>query len=327
MRVLVTGATGFLGNAVVRELLERGIEVRALVRRTSDTSALDALGVETVVGTLAPEDDAARAALEAVVAEVDAVVHMAGGGRALRPADFFRNNAATTANLAEAVRRRPVRRVVFVSSMAARGPAPTADPRESNVADAPITAYGAAKLEAEATLRALEGVPVTVLRPPGIYGPGDDRHLPLFRAAQRGVVPLPAAGRTASFVYVDDCAEAIALATLDEGHHPEPYYVEDGEARTTHETALLIGRAVGAEPRVLRVPTALLRAAAGLVEASALLRGRPALLTSDKARDMAQPHWVCDGTTARERLGWAPRVGFEEGAERTARDYRERGWL
>lgn len=326
MRVLVTGGTGFLGRAAVAAMRARGIDVRALVRPTSDTEPIAQLGVECVVGTLHPADADQRERLRDAVRGVDRIVHLAGGGRARRPSDFFRNNAETTSNLLDAAYGSAVERFVFVSSMAARGPAPSAVPGESHVADAPLTAYGRSKLEAERAVLA-SGIPSITLRPPGIYGPGDDRHLPLFRAASRGLVPLPSAGRSASFVYVDDCAEAIVAALLDDAHHPTPHYVEDGDTRSTEETARLIGAAVGTDPRVVRVPTPVLGAAAVIAELVARFRGRAALLTRDKVKDMSQPHWVCDATPFRAAVDWTPRVAFAEGTERTARDYRERGWL
>lgn len=331
MRVLVTGATGYLGGATVDALRAAGVAVRALARASSDASALLDRGVDVARAPLLPSHASERDALRAALQGVAGVAHLAGGGRVRRAADFFRNNTATTEHLADAIRDTPsVRRVVFVSSMAARGPAPSDDPAASHVTDAPITDYGRAKRDAEQVLRALEDerdLAVTVLRPPGIYGPGDDRMLPLFRAAQRGLVPLPAAGRTASFVYIDDCASAIvhALTSAHVDHHA--YYPEDGTPQSTEAMARAIAEAVGSAPRILRVPSPILHSAAALSELAARARRAPLLFTRDKARDLVQAHWVCDATPFREDTGWRPTTPLEEGLERAAADYRARGWI
>lgn len=326
MLVAVTGASGFLGRATVECLLSQGFDVRALVRPTSNTEWLVERGVPCPI---APLTSGGADAIRMAVDGCDAVVHLAGGGRVRRASDFLANNTATTAALVEGIRAatNPPRSFVFVSSMAARGPAPSAIRSESFVPDSPITAYGRAKLAAEEALSELPpGVRVTVLRPPGIYGPGDGRMLPLYVAAQRGFMPLPAAGRTASFVYVDDCASAVVRAL----HHcrpSTPMYVEDGQARALPDTANTIARALGVEARIVRVPKVILTVAATLAEAAAKIRNRPLLLTRDKVRDLTQAHWVCDSTPFRAATGWVNDMSFEEGIERTVHDYRRRGWI
>lgn len=326
MLVAVTGASGFLGRATVESLLSHGFDVKALVRKTSNVDWLVARGVPCAIAPLVSSGvDAIRDAVEGC----DAVVHLAGGGRVRRAADFLANNTATTEALVAGVNAAPhgPRSFVFVSSMAARGPSPSADRAASSVEDAPITAYGRAKLAAEEALGGLrDDVRVSILRPPGIYGPGDDRMLPLYQAAQRGLIPLPAAGRTASFIYVDDCARAIVSAVQD-SEPRRPMYVEDGDARALADTADTIAAALGTNARIVRVPKLVLTVAATIAETSAKLRNRPLLLTRDKVRELTQPHWVCDSDPFRAATGWAHEIEFEDGVERTVHDYRRRGWI
>ena len=326
MRLVVTGATGFVGTAFVRHAIASGARVEALVRATSATATIESLGVHFSTASLTEEGVPALAEL---VSEADAVVHLAGGGRVRSPDEFVTNNRTTTSALIAAINRaaRPPKRFVLFSSMAARGPAPSADRSESTVADAPITAYGTAKLEAERCLRDLRSdVSAITLRPPGIYGPGDDRMLPLYRAARSGLLPIPAAGRSASFVDLDDCVRAIERA-LDCSPSAEPMYIEDGEPRSTREVARLIATNVGGEARIVPVPSWALRAAGALSELAARARNAPAVFTRDKARDLTQAHWVCDSRPYRGHTGWSSEVAMPEGVERTVHDYRARGWL
>jgi nucleoside-diphosphate-sugar epimerase len=323
MRVLVTGATGFLGTRLVHQLLQAGIEVRALVRKSSDISALKAMDVELVTGSLEPAEN-----LEAAVQGVDAVAHCAGGGWARNVQDMYDNNLGTTANLLKALEGTRLSRFVFVSSLAAHGPSPTGDPRDPSEPAAPITHYGRAKAEAEQLVLSYgDRFPVTLIRPPAIYGPGDVRLLPVFKCASRGFVPLPRAGRSTSLIHVEDCAAAIALVLQKPHPTRRTYFVEDGQIQSLESMALLIGEAVKRKPRILRLPHFVLYIAALISEGLGKLRRRAVLLNRDKVRDLQQAHWVCDSSPIRAELGWAPRVPFEEGVRATAQWYREHEWL
>ena len=168
MKVLVTGATGFLGSHVIEILREAGHDARALVRRTSDTRHLDALGVEKVVASLETGDG-----LDEAMEGVDAVVHSAGLVKARSPAEFHEVNATGTAHLVEAARRAGgMKRFVYISSLEAHGPSPDGKPRPASAEPRPVTHYGRSKLAGEDHVRAAaEDLPVTVLRPTGHLRP------------------------------------------------------------------------------------------------------------------------------------------------------------
>ncbi|UQA62905.1 NAD-dependent epimerase/dehydratase family protein [Polyangium aurulentum] len=324
MRVLVTGATGFLGAHLVEALLERGHEVRALVRQKSDTRHLARPGVELLRGSLAPAEGLGEA-----VEGAEAILHCAGGGRVSTTRELYRQNADTTRNLLDAAlaaRARP-RSFVLVSSLSARGPTPDAAPLPAGSPDCPVSHYGKSKREAErATLLQSREMRVAVVRPPAIYGPRDDRWLGMFRAARRGWVPVVSPGLT-SIVYGPDCARALCALVECDSPSGRIYTVDDGEARSWGELGTLIGATLGKSPRAFAVPQALLAAAGLAGEAMARLRGRPSFLSLDKVRDARGPHWVCDSEAIGRDTGWAHRTSFAEGAEATARWYRDQGLL
>jgi nucleoside-diphosphate-sugar epimerase len=327
MKVLLTGATGFLGAHVVEALLAAGHEVRALVRRSSDTTRLQARGVALSVGAL----DAGEG-LDEALAGVEAVAHLAGGGKVRRTRDIYAGNVDTTEHLLAAVARRApdLARFVHVSSLAAHGPSPDGRPRDPDAPPAPVTHYGRAKAQAEAAVLARRDTfPVTIIRPPAVYGPGDTRMLGLYRVIDRlGVAPLPGRDHTASLIYGPDCAAAIVAALAD--RRPvsgRAYFVEDGAPRAQAEIGRLIGAALGRSVRLVPVPGVALTLLGALNDGLGRLTGRAVALGRDKVRDLAQPHWICSAAPIRAELGWAPTVAFPEGAQRTARWYRERGWL
>lgn len=318
MRVLVTGATGFLGLHLCRALTARGHIVRAFARPTSRTGEIEALGVEVVRGALS-DPEALRPAME-----TDAVVHAAGGGIVREVADFYRGNTDTTRALIEAAPS-TLRRFVLVSSLAAHGPSPGPTPHADGAPDAPVSHYGRSKRAAEA-LALASPLPVTCLRPPALYGPGEHRMVGLFRAAERGVVPMVHPRGTMSMLHGADCAEVIARA-LETEHPRGAYFVAEPAPYPRAEVARLIGAAVGQRVRVLPVPSLAMKALGAAAELAGRLRDRPVMLSRDKAADATQPHQSCDPRRAMQTFDWAPAHDFERGAREAYADYRRRGWL
>jgi nucleoside-diphosphate-sugar epimerase len=332
MRVLVTGATGFLGYHAVERLLARGHEPVALVREGGDTgpgsgrAALAALGVARVTGSLEQPGSIAP-----LLSGIDAVIHCAGGGRAGGGADLLAQNAGTTATLLQAIASsgRRLRRFVLISSLSAHGPSDDGHARPDDAPPQPRSASGRSKAEAERLALAARGdVPVTILRPPAIYGPGDDRWLSFFKAVRRGIIPVMGQGGSTSLVFGPDCAAAIALAIEVEHPSGRAYSIAEGPARTWEQLGAGAARALDARALPLIVPRRSLALLGAAAELASSLRGKPSFFSRDKAIDAAAAHWVCDPAPLRRELGWAPAVAFErEGAELTARWYRAQGML
>src|SRR5215211_6659999 len=195
-RVLVTGATGFVGSHVAQALVESGYEVRCGARPTSNARWISGLDMERVpLDVRGNPDDFCRA-----VQNVDVVVHAAGITRARQPEDYYSVNAGGTRRLAAAALRSGVRRFVLISSLAARGP---------DGHDHPESDYGRSKLEAETHLLALGGrMETVVLRPAAVYGPRDTDLLPLFRIARAGWLLVPSGAGPLQPVYAEDVARA-----------------------------------------------------------------------------------------------------------------------
>jgi nucleoside-diphosphate-sugar epimerase len=296
--VALTGATGFIGGALVRRLEQAGVRVRALVRPTSNATGLPG-GVERVVGALDDADSLAR-----LVRGARAIVHCAGAVRGSSARDFDPVNVDGVARLAGAARaERSAPTIVHISSLAARHPE--------------LSPYAASKRRGEQALLAAPAW--TVLRPPVVYGPGDRELLPLLRWMARGIAPIvgPRGGRL-SLVYVDDLAEAVArlveaggtgrVFELDDGR-PSGYAVEDIVAAVERWR----GRGVVRVP----VPAPLLGGLSRLNVLGARLRGRAPMLTPGKVREMLHPGWTCDSTALAAATGWRPRVRLDEGLRRT----------
>jgi nucleoside-diphosphate-sugar epimerase len=326
MRVLVTGATGFLGGHVVEVLAARGDHVRALVRKTSNKKHLEKLaGVELFEGSV-EQVERVREAVDGV----DAVVHCAGIVKARSVDEFFAVNVGGTSNLVEAARKRGkgLKRFVHVSSLEACGPSAdgAAVPADQ---ENPVTAYGRSKLAAEkVVLSAKDEMPVVLLRPAAIYGPRDAEILDAFKSVQRGVLPVINGGRSkAIFIYATDCAEACVRAIDADVPSGRVYFVDDGCGAIAMSTMFAdFERALGKKAFRATLPMPLLMTVARGVEAFGRITNRPVMLTREKAAMLVQD-WVCSSEATRKELGWEPKVPWGEGVPRAVAWYRENGWL
>jgi nucleoside-diphosphate-sugar epimerase len=322
--VLVTGATGFVGSHLIEALVHHGVRLRALVRRTSATEALDAVGCGVATTTFEAGDPALRAALQ----DVDVVFHLAAATYARDAAAYQRANVEVTAALVEAAAARSVApRLVYLSSMAAAGPSQGMEPVRATDAPRPLTTYGRTKLAAEAVVLAAPELRPVVLRAPAVYGPRDRELLRFFRMAARGWVPVPAGPvRPLQLIHVADLVAALVLAGTARGA-AGIYHVADPRPYAWEELARLVGDAVGRRPRFVRVPPAALRFAAALSEWGAGVAGRATIFNREKAEELLAPGWLCETEPAERELGFRARVPLAEGLAETAAWYRQHGWL
>jgi nucleoside-diphosphate-sugar epimerase len=328
MKVLLTGGSGFLGSYVAEKLAAAGHAVRALVRPNSSKRFLERLPlVEFAAGAI--ED---RASLNTAIKGVDAVAHVAGIVKARRPEEFFLVNAQGTRNLLDAaIEDGGVKRFVYVSSLAAIGPSADGTPIHENAEPRPVTHYGRSKLEAERAVMAAAGrIPVTVIRPPLIYGPRDRETLAFFTSIKNGVLPVMGDGRnTLSVIYGEDCADAVARAAiLTSAPSGRAYFVDDGEVLIWRDALSAIESALGKRALVrVGMPMGAIKLAAAATQLWGKVTNTAQMLTLDKVKELSQRHWVCSGDGARTDLAWQPGTTWPEGVRKAVSWYRSEGWL
>ncbi|GAA4643246.1 NAD-dependent epimerase/dehydratase family protein [Pontixanthobacter gangjinensis] len=302
MTVAITGGTGFVGQAVLDVMAEKGIPVRALAR----TVPTDRNEVEWIAGSLSDRD-----ALGSLTKGVDVVIHIAGLTNTPDPAQFEIANVTGTAALIDATKAADIKRFIFVSSLSARKP--------------DLSAYGASKLAAEKLVEA-SGLEWTIVRPPGVYGPRDVDYLDMFKAARLGVVPLPPGGAS-SMIHVDDLASLlIALVSPSPKIRRKVFEPDDGrEGGWSHkEMAAAIGDAFGRRVLAPHLPKSVLLGAAKI---DRLIRRDKAKLTADRVGYMCHPNWVSRSDRAIPPEVWMPAIATPEGLKSTVDWYRQKGWL
>lgn len=301
--VAITGATGFVGQALIDRALDAGFEVRALTRREQPARK----GVVWINGDLAN----ARA-LNRLMKGAEAVIHVAGVINAPDAAAFEDGNVSGTLAVIEAARKAGVPRFVFVSSLSAREPK--------------LSDYGASKAKAEKLVKA-SGLDWTIVRPPAIYGPRDREMFELFRIARWGVLPMPPKQGRSSLIHVDDLARLLVLL-VPQARNTAHKVFEPDDGRpggwSHYELARAIGWAMGKRPFVLHLSEPMLRRVAW---ADARLRAGKAKLTPDRVGYMCHPDWVVRERSRVPLRLWQPAVETRIGLKATADWYRAQGWL
>jgi nucleoside-diphosphate-sugar epimerase len=323
-RVLVTGATGFIGSHLVDELLWKGYEVAALIRESSDLRWLRGKRVEFIYGDLL-----GKGRLPPLKGFAH-IFHLGGTTRALRRRDFYRTNHEGTERLIDAARHiRGLKRFVYLSSQAAAGPAREERPQMEEDPVCPVSPYGKSKLHGEeAVLSCRDKFHVTILRPCAVYGPRDAYMLELFKRISKGYFPLLGkAPIYLSFCYVEDLVQALLLSVQRDHPSGEVFFIADGERYSLDFFADVVSSALHVKLHKMHIPLWVAWFYAAAADGWGLVRRRPASFHRGKCAEASQRSWVCDISKAKKQLGFRPRFRLEAGVKVTLRWYREKGWL
>lgn len=289
-RIALTGATGFIGPHLIERLLADGFTINALTRQSRDPRA----GVTWIEGDLADEP-----ALALLVADTDLVIHLAGAVRGATRAAFDAVNVAGARNLGRAAAQAGVARLLSVSTLAAREPG--------------LSHYTGSKHDGEAVLRQFFD-DATVLRPPAVYGPGDEELKPLFDLMRLGIGPMPAHKGRLSLIYITDLVDAL-VAWVRSDIRGGTFEIHDGTANgySWKELRQTIGQVCGRRSVPLPIPRALLALVASInVGLARLLRYAP-MISPGKVAELFHTDWVVSETAFEAATGWRPRVDLRSG--------------
>ena len=328
-KILITGASGFIGSFIAEEALKQGFETWAAMRKSSSKKYLQDPRIHFIELDFSSKE---RLKEQLRDRQFDYVVHAAGVTKCIDKQDFFRMNTEGTRHLAEAIMelQMPILRFVFVSSLsifgAIREQQPYEDIRESDT-PRPNTVYGESKLQAERYLETTT-LPYVILRPTGVYGPRERDYFLMAQSIKRhSDFAVGYKKQVITFVYVSDVVQAVFLA-LKRDVVGRKFFLSDGREYTSSTFSDLIIKELG-NPWCLRIkaPVWVLRVVTFFGEHMGRMTGTISALNNDKYHILRQRNWKCDIQPAREELGYEPQVQLEEGVKKTIEWYKENQWL
>jgi len=323
---VVTGANGFVGSHLVDYLIEKGDEVHCLVRKSSNLRWLK--GKNVTIHDCGLFD---LEGLKKVLNNIDYLYHVAGVVKAKKEEGYFKGNVETTKNLLDTVLEVApnIKRVLVVSSLTASGPAKLGKPVNEDTPPHPITTYGRSKLAQEELVKTyMDKIPITIVRPPAIFGERDTEIYLFFKTYQKGLMSLIGFNKKElSLIYVKDLVNGIYLAATNEKAKGEVYFISSNEFYTWPQIGEVLQKIVNKKAITLRLPHTIVYGVAAVAQFFSMFSSKAATFNLEKARDFVQEAWTCDPTKAERDLGYKQNYSLEESLKRTIDWYRAEKWL
>lgn len=327
-KILITGASGFVGSFLVEEAIKRGLETYAGVRKTSSRKYLKDERIRFFTMDFSMEADLKE---QMSTTQFDYIVHCAGVTKADNKEGFFKYNFELTKTFVEIVQevQPSVEKFIYVSSLASYGPAdnhPTDIVLESNTPH-PIDTYGESKLATEKWLQQQESFPYLIFRPTAVYGPREQEIFIFFKTFKKGIEGH--IGRTpqkATFIYVKDLARLILDASLST-HQQKAYFVSDGNHYPTQELGRIARKVLKKKPVQINIPIGIVQLIAAINEGVGRITGKMPPLNLEKVKILKSKNWQCDIQPLKNDFNFAPAYDLEKGVTEALTWYLENKWL
>ena len=323
---LVTGANGFIGSHLVDQLLDFGCVVHGLVRHSSNLKWLDASKIH-----LHKVDLARPGFTVPALEELDFVFHCAGLTKAKSRSGYFQVNATACSNLYEQCQKRGsrIKSIVHLSSLAATGPSPQGSLVDEITPCKPVTFYGQSKLAGEEiALQYSQSLPITVIRPPVVYGPREENFFNFIKLIQKGWgLQIGEAGKELSLIYVSDLVEAMLKASDPSKEKGKSYFVTDGNVYVWEQVAKECARIMNVQLRALKVPEAVLVPVALFFEAWSSFSSKPALFDRQRMIDIRQSSWSASPENFFKVFDFEPKFELSRGLTETITWCQQEKWL
>ncbi|MBI9069975.1 MAG: NAD-dependent epimerase/dehydratase family protein [Melioribacteraceae bacterium] len=323
---VVTGGTGFVGSNLVDLLLEKGHEVRCIVRKTSSLKWLKDKPVKLYDCGLLDKEP-----LKEVLENADFLYHVAGVVKAKKPEGYTKGNVDTTRVLLETCLdvNPKIKRVVIISSQTACGPSIGGHTCDEETLPHPITNYGRSKWQQEQLVaKYMDKLAITVCRPPAVYGQRDTDIFLVFQAFSRRIMTLIGFDKKkVSLINVKDLARGIFLSSQSEKAKGETYFITSSEFYDWYQVGAAMAKVMNKKAVKIKIPHSVVYFLASLSQFFAMFKKEATIFNIEKARDMVQTHWTCNGEKAEKDFGFRQEISLEEGIKQTVAWYKEQKWL
>jgi nucleoside-diphosphate-sugar epimerase len=328
-KILITGASGFVGGFLVEEALKRGLEVYAAVRKSSNLQYLTDDRINFIFIDFEDKESLKEIFLKN---NFDLIIHNAGLTKTPKKEQYFKVNATYLENMVEALIESNTvpSKFTFISSLASFGPAEyTADGLVTEDSEPhPITNYGRSKLQAERYLKSKSEINYTIIRPTAVYGPREKDLFTVYDLVNKGIeMTVGLTDQKLTFIYVKDLVRVILDSTLDSKKNVA-YFVSDLEIYSSTLYNELIRKALGRKRSLkLRLPVPLVKTLGYIAEKAGKLTGNYPSLNIEKVNELEAKSWNCDSKNLIEDLNFKPNYKLSDGLKESIAWYRKNNWL
>jgi len=330
-KILITGASGFIGSSLVEEGLKRGYELVAGIRSTSNRKYLSDERIKFIELDFANKENLKKqiSGFSSEHGKFDYVIHNAGITKAKKISDYFIVNSQYTKNLVDALIEsgNTPEKFIYMSSLAAIGPGVTKDPIRHTDEPKPVTSYGKSKLESENYLKSIDNFPYIIIRPTAVYGPRDKDIFVLIKMLNSKIEAYIGFGKQIlSFIHVKDLVKAIFL-TLESPLKRKEYLVSDGAFYDSKTFNTIAKKYLEKKTFALTIPIFVVRPIAYTTETIAMLFGNIALLNRERLKEFAARNWAVDTQPLQNEIGFKAEYDLDRGLKETIEWYKTNGWL
>jgi nucleoside-diphosphate-sugar epimerase len=326
-RILITGANGFIGSTLVDLALEKGWEVTAAVRPTSDTTYLKNPLIQFLEINFNNEKDLIQKLHDA--GRFDYIIHNAGTTKALNIEGYLSVNTENTRRFVNILRGDMLRpdKFLFVSSLASIGPTKGQNIINPQYARNPVTGYGESKKAAELYLESLDDFPWVAIQPTAVYGPRDKEMFAFIKLVNRGIeFNLGTKSQNMSFIYSKDLT-SMMIAALENGHIGKKYLATDGQFYKTEDLGKAVKTALNKKALTIKVPLSIVHIVANISENIGKIRQKAPMLNREKMNELAAESWLCDMNETFTDLDFQPQYNLYSGMLETVNWYRQQKWI
>lgn len=321
----VTGANGFVGSHLVDLLLEKGHEVRCIIRKSSDIKWLKDKNVKIFDCGLTNKEE-----LEIAFIGVNYIFHVAGVVKSKTPEGYFIGNVKASKTVLEAAlsAKNTLKKLVHISSQTAVGPSKNGERVNETVECNPITTYGKSKLAGETVAKEyMDRLPITICRAPAVYGQRDTEIFIFFQTFSKGLMTSVGLKDTeVSLIHVKDLVNGFYLAAISDKSTGQTYFISSEKCYTWKEVGDITSKVMNKKAIKVKVPHFLVYTIAAFAQVFAKFSSKPATLNLEKAKDLVNS-WTCDTSKAVKELGYRQEISIEEGIKQTVDWYKEMKWL